>query len=71
MQNLYIVRTATVASLVAAMIGLGWMGMHDDDMQVPPQMVAVAGASAELGVYFPAEYELRASPDEREIVEYY
>lgn len=70
MQSLYIVRTATVASLAATLLGVGWMGMQNDDLQIAPAAVAVSASRAEPAMYFPAGFEIQASADEREVYEY-
>jgi hypothetical protein len=68
MYNPYVVRTATLASLAAALVATGWMGMQGDDAQMAPEQLAVSSPPA---LYFPASYELQPNPDEREIFEYY
>jgi hypothetical protein len=70
MQNLYLIRTATVVTLAAALLGVGWMGMHADEAQIAPAMVPVA-ALAEPMVYFPAGYVLQPNEAEPEAYEYY
>jgi hypothetical protein len=71
MKNDYIVRTAAVVTLTAGLIGLGFMGMQGDDMQVATDEVGVSSASSEpTPFYFPAGFELRANPNEPEVFEY-
>jgi hypothetical protein len=71
MQNPYLIRTATVATLAAAIVGAGWMGMRGDDMSVEPDAAAVLAAPSEPGFYFPAEFTLQPNPAEPEIYEFY
>ena len=71
MQNVYLIRTTAVASIAAAMLGLGWMSMHSDAPQIAPETVSVSSAQAEPAYYFPAGFELKANPAEPEFVEYY
>jgi len=71
MQNLYLVRTATAVSVAAVILGAGWMGMHNDEMQIAPEMVSVSRAHVEPAVYFPAGFELQAGADEGAVYEYY
>jgi hypothetical protein len=76
MQNLYIVRTATVVSLTAAFVTLGWMSLQGDDLQVAPEQIAVAAAQAEPGMHFQAAhfhdgFVLQANDAEPEVHEYY
>jgi hypothetical protein len=71
MQNPRLIRTATVASLAAAMIVAGWMGSQGDEMQVDPAGVGATGAQTEPGYYFPAEYMLQPNPAEVEPYEFY
>jgi hypothetical protein len=40
-------------------------------MQLEPGAIAVAGAHAEPGYYFPAEFTLQPNPDEPEVYELY
>jgi hypothetical protein len=65
---MYLLRTATVASLAAALIVVGWMGTPSDEMTVAPDMGTV---QTEITGYFPAGYELQANADEPEVYEYY
>jgi len=71
MQSLYVVRTATVVSLGALFLGVGWMEMQGDAMRVAPEMVAVSSALAEPAFYFPAGFQLQANAHEPEVNEYY
>jgi hypothetical protein len=71
MQSLYLVRTATVVSLGALFLGVGWMEMQADAMRVAPEMVAVSSALAEPAVYFPAGFQLQPNADQPEVYEYY
>lgn len=71
MQNVYLVRTATVVSMGAVMLGLSWMRAPADEMRVAPEAVAVSSTSAEPAVYFPAGFELQANDAEPEVHEYY
>jgi hypothetical protein len=71
MQNPHLIRTATVASLAAAIMVAGWMGSQSDEMQVDPARIGVAGAQTEPGYYFPAEFTLQPNPAEVELFEYY
>jgi hypothetical protein len=71
MQNPYLIRTATIVSLAAALVGAGWMGLQGDEMQLEPGAIAVAGAHAEPGHYFPAEFTLQPNPDEPAVYEFY
>lgn len=68
MSNLYLIRTAAVVSLAAALLGFGWMGMPGDEGVVAPETLAVSAPPAS---YYPAEFELRPNPDEPEVYEYY
>ena len=69
MKNLYLVRTATIATLAAGLLGVGWMGMQGDDAQIRPEMIAVS-TPAEQAVYFPSSYVLQPNPNEPEVYEY-
>jgi hypothetical protein len=69
MKNVYLVRTAAVASLAAALLGVAWLGTQSDDMVIAPEMVAVSATAPAF--YFPAQFELRANADEPEVFEYY
>lgn len=71
MREPHVFRTAAIVSLAAAIIGAGWMGLQDDDMQVDPSAVPVAGAQSEPGYYFPARFTLQPSADEPEVYEFY
>jgi hypothetical protein len=71
MQNVYLVRTAAVASIAALFLGVGWMEMQGDAMQVAPEMVAVSGALAEPAGYFPAGFQLQPNAHEPEAYEYF
>ena len=71
MQSVYLVRTATVVSLGALFLGVGWMEMQGDAMQVAPGMVAVSSSPAGPAAYFPAGFQLQANGDEPEVYEYY
>jgi hypothetical protein len=70
MQNLYLIRTATVVSLAAALVGAGWMAMESDEMQIAPEAVAVSGTLAEPAMYFPAGFEIQPG-DEGAVYEYH
>lgn len=71
MQNLYIVRTATVASLTAAFVAFGWMSMRGDDLQIEPERIVVSSAQTEPAMHFHAGFALQANADEPEVYEYY
>jgi hypothetical protein len=71
MQNPYLVRTAAVVSIAAGLLGVGWMSMPSDDMQIAPSAVAVSGEQAEPARYFPAGFEIQANADEPAVYEYY
>jgi hypothetical protein len=72
MQNVYLIRTATVVSIAAGLVGLGYLGMHSDAPQISPSMVSVSTASlSEPAYYFPAGFELKPNPNEPEATEYY
>lgn len=71
MRNPYLLRTAAIVSLAAAALTLGWMGLPGDEAQIAPEAVAVSSGQYEPAFYFPAGFELRANPDEPEVVEYY
>jgi hypothetical protein len=71
MQEPQVFRTAAIVSLVAAIIGSGWMELQGDDMQVDPAAVPVAGAQSELGYYFPAGFTLQPNAAEAEGYEFY
>ena len=70
MQNLYLVRTATVVTLAAALLGVGWMGMQGDEAQIAPEMVSVS-AVGEPTLYFPAGYVLQPNEAEAQPYEYH
>lgn len=77
MQNLYIVRTATVASLTAAFVAFGWMSMQGGDELLPaPEPITVSSAPTEPAMQFQAAHlhaglVLQANPEEPEFYEYY
>jgi hypothetical protein len=71
MKNPYLVRTAAVASLAAAVLAAGWMGMPSDEMQIAPESVAVSGTQVEPAMHFHAGFVLQANLDEPEAYEYY
>jgi hypothetical protein len=72
MSNLYLVRTATAVSIAALLLGVGWMGMQSDEMQISPGMVAVSGAQAQsTDYYFPAGFIMQPNESEPEVYEYY
>ena len=71
MQNLYIVRTATVASLTAAFVAFGWMTMGRDDHEIVPQPIVASSAQAEPAMHFHAGFVIQANDDEPEVREYY
>jgi len=66
MKNVYLIRTAAVASLVTAVIGLSSLGFQGEDVDLTPVLVA-----AEPVTDLPAAYELRPRSDEGEVFEYY
>ena len=68
MQSPYLVRTAAVVTIAAAAFTAGWMGMptHSDGVPIEPQIVLVDEPSG----YFPAAYELKPNPAEREVFDY-
>jgi hypothetical protein len=70
MQNLYLIRTATVVTLTAALLGVGWISMPGDEAQIAPQMVSLS-ALAEPTAYFPAAYVLQPNEAEPEAYEYH
>jgi hypothetical protein len=71
MQSLYIVRTATVASLTAAFVAFGWVTMQGDDLQ--PELIVVSSAQTEPAMHFHAGFIIAASVDEPDVkvYEYY
>jgi hypothetical protein len=71
MKSLYIVRTATVASLTAAFVAFGWMTMGSDDLYLAAEPIVASGAPAEPAMHFHAYFVLQANPDEPEVREYY
>jgi hypothetical protein len=71
MQNPYLIRTATVASLVAVMLGLSWLRAPADETPVATEMVAVSSTPAEPAMHFHAGFTLQANADEPELYEYY
>jgi CMP-2-keto-3-deoxyoctulosonic acid synthetase len=71
MQNLYIVRTATVASLTAAFVAFGWMSMQDDDLQIAPEQIVVSGMQAEPAMFFHSGIVPHTNDAEPEVYEYY
>jgi len=66
MKNVYLIRTAAVASLAAGIIGLSALGLQDEEVQLAP-----ARPAPELSTYFPAGYELQPGTDEGEVFEYH
>lgn len=66
MKNVYVIRTAAVASLAAGIIGLSSLGFHGEEAPVAAALIA-----AEPVAYFPAAYELQPGAGEGEIFEYY
>ena len=70
MRNPYLVRTAAVASLAAAVLTAGWMSMPSDEMRIAPESVAVSATRPEPAMYFPASYELKPGADEH-VYEYH
>jgi len=70
MQNPYIIRTAAVASLAAAVVASNWMSAPDDGLQLAAE-VAVAPTLPGPAVYFPAGYVLQPNDAEVEPYEYY
>jgi hypothetical protein len=71
MQNPYLIRTAAVVTLAAAVVGAGWMGMQSDDMSVVEPGTVPVAVEAEPAFHFPAGYTLQSDPDEPEIYEFY
>ena len=71
MQNLYLVRTAAVVSIVAGLLGVGWIGTQSDDMQIAPEAVSVSDSRAEPAMHLHAGLPIRANPEEPEVYEYY
>jgi hypothetical protein len=69
MQNPYLIRTAAVASLAAAVVAFGWMSAPGDEMQVSE--ITVAPTLPGAAVYFPAGFVLQPSEGEAEPYEYY
>jgi len=68
MQTPYIIRTAAVASLAAAVVAFGWMSAPGDEVQVSE--IAVAPTLPGPAVYFPAGFVLQANEAEPEPYEY-
>jgi hypothetical protein len=71
MQNLYLVRTAAVVSIAAGLLGVGWIGMQGDDMQIAPEAVAVSSSRAEPAMHFHAGFVIQANAEEPEVYDYY
>ena len=72
MQNLYIIRTAAIASLAAAVTTLGWMGTQGEEAQfASPEPVSVAPTVPGPAVYFPAGFVLQPNQADAEPYEYY
>ncbi len=71
MQNPYLIRTAAVASLAAAVVSLGWMGTPGDEAELAPAMAMVAPTVPGPAVYFPAGVVLQPNEAEAEPYEYY
>ena len=71
MLNPYVVRTAAVASLTAAVFAAGWMGLQSEEMQNVYEPVSVSGAWVEPALYFPAGFQLRPGADDGAVHEYY
>jgi hypothetical protein len=71
MKNPYLVRTAAVASLAAAVLTAGYLGMPSDDMQIAPESVAVSAMRTEPAMYFPAGFELKPGADDGHVHEYH
>jgi len=71
MQNVYLVRTAAVVSLAAGLLGVGYIGMPSDEMQIAPEAVAVSGSRAEPAMHLHSGLVLQANADESEAYEYY
>jgi hypothetical protein len=69
MQNPYIIRTAAIASLAAAVVAFGWMSAPEDELQISE--IAVAPTLPGPAVYFPAQFVLQANEAEPEPYEYY
>lgn len=68
MQNPYIIRTAAIASLAAAVVAFGWMSAPEDELQISE--IAVAPTLPGTAV-FPAQLVLQANEAEPEPYEYY
>ena len=71
MQNPYLIRTAAVVTLAAAVVGTGWMGMQSDELQVVEPSTVPVAAQAQPGFHFPSEYTLQPNPQEPEIYEFH
>ena len=72
MKNVYVVRTAAIASLAAALLTAGWMSMQgDDQMQVMPESVSVSRAQVEPAVYFPAGFQIQPAAEDGAVHEYH
>ena len=69
MRNPYLIRTAAIATLSAALVGAGWMGMQREDMEGAP--AALATPQVEPGFDFPSDYTVQPNPEESEIYEFY
>jgi len=62
MKNVYVIRTAVVASLVSGVIGLSSLGLQGEEAHVAPITATL---------YIPAGYELQPGVDEGQVFEYY
>jgi hypothetical protein len=71
MKNPYLVRTAAVASLAAALLTAGYMGMQGDDMQIAPDSVALSSGSSAPLYHFPAGFEIKPGTEDSPVHEYY
>ena len=71
MQNPYLVRTAAVVSIAAGLLGVGWMSMPSDEMQIAPEAISVAGSRAEPAMHFHAGFVIQANADEPAVYEYH
>lgn len=72
MKNPYLVRTAAVASIAAALLSAGWMGLQtDDEMVMMSDAVTLSRASAEPVAWYPAGFQGELMPgSEAEPYEY-
>lgn len=70
MKNPYLVRTAAVVSLAAALLAAGYMGMEGDNMEIAPEAVALSSSSSAPPYHFPAGFEIKPGAEEGAVYEY-